>query len=85
MKSNLWLKVRDRLTWHDGASPRSRGKRWSTQLSLEHLEDQKLLAVTDMTQLAQLYPTHSGPTLRLLSIVRVCRSWVPSPRVSGIA
>jgi hypothetical protein len=65
MKSTLWRNVRDRLTWHDGASARNRGKRWSTQLSLERLEDRNLLTVTDMTQLAQLYPTHSGPTLLL--------------------
>jgi hypothetical protein len=64
-KCNLWRNVRDRLTWHDGASARSQGKRWSTRLGLERLEDRMLLTVTDMTQLAQLYPTHSGPTLLL--------------------
>src|SRR5260370_121975 len=42
-------------------------RRYSTGLQIEHLEDRQLMSITDMTQLAQMFPAHPGPTMLYLN------------------
>jgi hypothetical protein len=50
-------------------SPRAKlaRKRFNTGLRVEALEERQLLSVTDMTQLAQMFSAHGGPTMVYLN------------------
>src|SRR5437762_13639328 len=47
--------------------PASRRSQRTAQLRVERLEEREVPTVTDMTGLAQLFPTHSGPTMLYLN------------------